>query len=79
MTATTIAAGAAVTPMSRKRMALIALGVLAAALTLRFTYESYMYVATDNAMVQAHATLISPQVRGVIVRADVEENQKGKG
>jgi membrane fusion protein (multidrug efflux system) len=41
-------------------------------------YQAYMYVDTDNAMVQAQATLLSSKVSGIIVRADVEENQKVK-
>jgi membrane fusion protein, multidrug efflux system len=43
-----------------------------------FLYQSFVYVGTDNAMVQAHATLLSSQVSGVISRWDVEENEKVK-
>jgi membrane fusion protein, multidrug efflux system len=43
-----------------------------------FGYESYHYVSTDNAMVQAKATLLSSKVSGIIVNANVEENQKVK-
>jgi membrane fusion protein (multidrug efflux system) len=41
-------------------------------------YQTYRYVETDNAMVQAQATLLSAKVSGLIVRVDVEENQKVK-
>jgi membrane fusion protein (multidrug efflux system) len=41
-------------------------------------YQSYFYVSTDNAQVGASATMLSPKVSGIIVRADVEENQKVK-
>jgi membrane fusion protein (multidrug efflux system) len=62
----------------RKKFLLIGTGTFAVLLLSYVLYRSYMYVATDNAMVQAHATLLSSQVRGVIVHADVEENQKVK-
>jgi membrane fusion protein, multidrug efflux system len=41
-------------------------------------YQSYLYVSTDNATVQAQTTLLSSKVSGIIVRTDVEENQKVK-
>jgi membrane fusion protein (multidrug efflux system) len=41
-------------------------------------YQSYFYVSTDNAQVGASATMLSSKVSGIIVRADVEENQKVK-
>ncbi len=43
-----------------------------------FIYDSLMYVTTDNAMVMAQSTLLSAKVGGVIVRANVQENQKVK-
>jgi membrane fusion protein, multidrug efflux system len=61
-----------------KKFLLMGTGTLAILLLSYVVYGSYMYVSTDNAMVQAHATLLSSQVRGVIVHADVEENQKVK-
>jgi membrane fusion protein, multidrug efflux system len=62
----------------RKKFLVIGAGTLAFLLLSYFVYQSYMYISTDNATVQAHATLLSSQVRGVIIRADVEENQKVK-
>jgi membrane fusion protein (multidrug efflux system) len=41
-------------------------------------YESYEYVSTDDAQVGARSTLLSAKVSGIIVRADVDENQKVK-
>ncbi len=43
-----------------------------------FAYESYMYVSTDNANVQAKTTLISSKISGIVVKAGVDENQKVK-
>lgn len=43
-----------------------------------FGYQSYFYVSTDNAMVQAQTTLLSSRVSGIIVKADIQENQKVK-
>jgi membrane fusion protein (multidrug efflux system) len=43
-----------------------------------FIYENYMFVSTDNAQVDARATLLSAKVSGVITVANVDENQKVK-
>jgi membrane fusion protein (multidrug efflux system) len=53
-------------------------GALVVALGSYFFFQSYLYVSTDNAEVQGHATLLSSQVKGIISRAAVEENQKVK-
>jgi membrane fusion protein (multidrug efflux system) len=58
------------------------IGVAAAAVILalgaHFAYDAYLYESTDNAMVEASATLLSSKVSGIIVRSDVQENQKVK-
>lgn len=41
-------------------------------------YDSYMFVSTDNAMVQGAATLLSARVGGIIIKADVNENENVK-
>jgi membrane fusion protein (multidrug efflux system) len=61
-----------------KKNLMTAGGVLVALLIARFAYVSFAYVTTDNAMVQAKATLLSSRVSGIIVRSNVEENQKVK-
>jgi membrane fusion protein (multidrug efflux system) len=43
-----------------------------------FIYENYMFVTTDDAQVDARATLLSAKVSGIITKANVEENQKVK-
>ena len=43
-----------------------------------FVYRSFQYVTTDNAMIQAPTMLLSSKVSGIIVHADVQENQKVK-
>lgn len=43
-----------------------------------FGYEGYFYVSTDNAMVQAKTTLLSSRVSGIVVKANVDENEKVK-
>jgi membrane fusion protein, multidrug efflux system len=56
-------------------------GVLAVALIAGagyMIYQGYTYVSTDNAMVQGKTTLLSSRVSGIIVTANVEENQKVK-
>lgn len=61
----------------KKKLGWIA-GIVVGILVLYFGYESFMYVSTDNAMVQAPATLLSSKVGGIIVRANVQENEKVK-
>jgi membrane fusion protein, multidrug efflux system len=41
-------------------------------------YQSFYYVSTDNAMVQGQTTLLSSKISGIIVKADVQENEKVK-
>jgi membrane fusion protein, multidrug efflux system len=62
---------------TKKRM-IGALGSVVAVAVGYFGYQSYFYVSTDNAMVQAPTTLLSSKVGGIIVKADVQENQKVK-
>lgn len=52
--------------------------VIIALLVAYFVYQDFMYVSTDNAYVQGESTLISARVGGIIVKSDVEENQKVK-
>lgn len=56
----------------------ITLGILIAILGSYFFYQTYMYVSTDNAYIQAPTTLLSSKVSGIIIRANVAENQKVK-
>lgn len=43
-----------------------------------FGYQAFYYVSTDNATVQAQTTLLSSKVSGIVVKADVQENEKVK-
>lgn len=43
-----------------------------------FVFEQYTYVSTDDATVQAHVTLLSPKVSGIVNRVLVDEHQKVK-
>ncbi len=53
-----------------------AIAVLSA--TLYYGYQTYFYVWTDNAMIQAQTTLLSSKVSGIIVKANIQENEKVK-
>lgn len=66
-----------ITPEKRKQIA-IGVGAVVLVGIIYVAYNSYMYVSTDNAQVGAPATLLSAKVSGIIIRADVEENQKVK-
>jgi len=58
----------------------IGVGIVAVFLVLAgyMVYQGYEYVSTDNAQVGAPSTLLSAKVSGIVVRANVEENQKVK-
>ena len=64
-------------PLGRKHliMAIMAVMLLVGGY---FGYESYKYVTTDNASVQARTTLLSSKVSGLIVQVNVQENEKVK-
>lgn len=54
------------------------LATIAAIITIYFIYENYVYVSTDNAMILGPATLLSAKVSGLILKANVQENEKVK-
>src|SRR6185437_4287278 len=62
-------------PAVRKKIGIV-VGAVALFLAGYFIYDSYEFVSTDNAQVGAPATLLSAKVSGIIVKANVEENQK---
>jgi membrane fusion protein (multidrug efflux system) len=43
-----------------------------------FFYEQYTYVSTDDATIQAHVTLLSPKVSGIVNRVLIDEHQRVK-
>lgn len=61
-----------------KKPLLYALGGVVALAIVYFTYEYFMYVSTDDAMVMGAATLLSPRVGGIVIKANVQENEKVK-
>jgi membrane fusion protein (multidrug efflux system) len=70
-------AKAGMTKERKKTIATIAIPIVVI-LVCYFAYQSYEYVSTDDAQVGAPSTLLSAKVSGIIVRANVEENQKVK-
>ncbi len=63
---------------TRRNQLLTVVGLLLVAGGCYFVYDAYFFVSTDNAMVQAQTTLLSARVGGLIVKAEVKENQKVK-
>jgi membrane fusion protein (multidrug efflux system) len=57
---------------------MMGLGVVAVLAAGYIGYQSYMYVTTDNATVQAHTLMLSSKVAGIVQDVLVEENQKVK-
>lgn len=64
--------------LTRKQILIIAGLVVVTLIASYVGYQSYFFVSTDNAMVQAPATLLSARVAGFISRVAVEENEKVK-
>jgi membrane fusion protein (multidrug efflux system) len=62
----------------RKKLILKIIIPIVVVLVGYFIFQNYMYVSTDDAQVDARATLLSAKVSGIIIRANVEENQKVK-
>lgn len=65
-------------PKPRKRHILSVVGAVVVLGLSYFAWESYFYVSSDNANIEARSTLLSARVSGTIVKADVDENQKVK-
>ncbi len=64
--------------ISRKQIMIGLIGLVALGVASYLIYQNFTFVSTDNAMVQGKTTLLSARVGGLIVKADVEENQKVK-
>jgi membrane fusion protein (multidrug efflux system) len=68
-----------ISPPNGKRQKIIIAALAVVAVVGGYVgYQSFMYVTTDNAMVMGQATLLSAKVSGIIIKADVQENQKVK-
>ncbi len=61
--------------MGSKKKILIPIAVVAALAAIYFIYQSFTYVTTDNATVQAHTLMIASKVPGVVTDVLVDENQ----
>ncbi|HEY5079361.1 MAG TPA: biotin/lipoyl-binding protein, partial [Opitutaceae bacterium] len=73
---TTPEAPAAKKPRTVARIA-ISLAITAILVWLGyFAYESYFYVETDDAVVEAHIHQVSPQIDGTVKEVLVKDNQK---
>jgi len=63
-------------PMKKGIGAVVAVAAVCGA--MYFIYQQLTFVSTDNAMIQAKTTLLSSRVSGIVITANVEENQKVK-
>lgn len=64
--------------LSKKQLMIGAVATIAIIGASWFGYESFFYVSTDNAMIQAQTTLLSSRVSGIITKVNVQENEKVK-
>ena len=65
-------------PRWGRRLLLFTLAACAVGGGVFYFIHSLSFVSTDNATVQAHTTMLSAKVGGIIIRSDVEENQHVK-
>lgn len=62
----------------KKKKIIGALGAAAALLVAYFAYESFVYVTTDNAQVEAHSVMLASKVSGFVVAVKAKEGAKVK-
>ena len=62
----------------KKKRALAAGGIVAAIFAAWFTYESFFFVSTDNAQIQANTVILTSRVSGYVQKVNVQEGQKVK-
>lgn len=62
--------------MDKRKKIMMGVGTVAILGGLYFGYEYVMYVATDNAQVEAHAVMLAPKVGGFVKDVKVAEGQK---
>ena len=61
--------------MGNKKKILISIASVIAVVAIYFIYESFMFVTTDNAGIQAHTLMIASKVPGIVTEVLVDENQ----
>jgi membrane fusion protein (multidrug efflux system) len=61
-----------------KKKILIVVGVLAGLGIAYFLYNTFFYVSTDNAQIQARTLMIAAKVPGYVTKVNFDENQKVK-
>ena len=64
--------------MEKRKKILKGIGAVVALLLCYFLFEHFMYVSTDDAYVEAHATLLAPKVAGYINKVNITDGQRVK-
>jgi membrane fusion protein (multidrug efflux system) len=62
----------------KKNFFIRAVVLLALAAAGYFGYQSYFYVSTDDAYIQAHSLMLSARISGTVLKVLVDENDKVK-
>jgi membrane fusion protein, multidrug efflux system len=65
-------------PTDKRKLIITGVGIVAALAVSYAVYNSYYYVSTDNAEIDAKSTYLSPRVGGIVTEVDVNENQQVK-
>ncbi len=63
---------------NKKKKIIGALGCVAALLIGYFAYESFVYVTTDNAQIEAHSVMLASKVSGFVIEVKAKEGAKVK-
>jgi membrane fusion protein (multidrug efflux system) len=63
---------------AKKTTVIRVVGAIASIGAIYFIYQYLFYVSTDNAQIQANATILSSRVSGFITKVNVEDGQKVK-
>lgn len=64
--------------MDKKKKIIIGLGTVTLLVVIHFFYEHIMFMATDNAQIEAHTVMLAPKVSGYVLNVSVTEGQKVK-
>src|SRR4051794_27256930 len=64
--------------MSRKKILIIVLGIIALFFAAHWLYNQWRFVETDDANIVGHTLMLAPKVSGIVEKVNVIENQKVK-
>lgn len=64
--------------MDKKKLVFIVIGLVVISISAFYIVDHWLYVATDNAQIEAHAMMMAPKVGGFVAKVTVQEGQTVK-